>query len=71
MRLLTIHNLAYLQRLMAELRDAIDAGRLAEARRGGGPAPGRRAARGAVSDAEASRRSRPPAGATARRPTTR
>ena len=30
MRLLTIHNLAYLQRLMAELRDAIDAGRLAE-----------------------------------------
>ena len=30
MRLLTIHNLAYLQRLMAELRDAIDAGRLPE-----------------------------------------
>jgi queuine tRNA-ribosyltransferase len=29
MRLLTIHNLAYLQRLMAELRAAIDAGRLA------------------------------------------
>jgi queuine tRNA-ribosyltransferase len=29
-RLLTIHNLAYLQRLMAALRDAIDAGRLAE-----------------------------------------
>jgi queuine tRNA-ribosyltransferase len=28
MRLLTIHNLAYLQRLMSELRDAIDAGRL-------------------------------------------
>jgi queuine tRNA-ribosyltransferase len=28
MRLLTIHNLAYLQRLMAELRDAIDHGRL-------------------------------------------
>jgi queuine tRNA-ribosyltransferase len=28
MRLLTIHNLAYLQRLMAELRDAIDANRL-------------------------------------------
>jgi queuine tRNA-ribosyltransferase len=28
-RLLTIHNLAYLQRLMAALRDAIDAGRLA------------------------------------------
>jgi queuine tRNA-ribosyltransferase len=28
MRLLTIHNLAYLQRLMAELRDAIDEGRL-------------------------------------------
>ena len=31
MRLLTIHNLAYLQRLMAGLRSAIDAGRLAEA----------------------------------------
>jgi queuine tRNA-ribosyltransferase len=30
-RLLTIHNLAYLQTLMAALRDAIDAGRLAEA----------------------------------------
>jgi queuine tRNA-ribosyltransferase len=30
MRLLTIHNLAYLQRLMAELRAAIDAGRLPE-----------------------------------------
>jgi queuine tRNA-ribosyltransferase len=30
-RLLTIHNLAYLQMLMAGLRDAIDAGRLAEA----------------------------------------
>jgi queuine tRNA-ribosyltransferase len=30
-RLLTIHNLAYLQRLMSTLRDAIDAGRLAEA----------------------------------------
>jgi queuine tRNA-ribosyltransferase len=29
-RLLTIHNLAFLQRLMAALRDAIDAGRLAE-----------------------------------------
>jgi queuine tRNA-ribosyltransferase len=38
MRLLTIHNLAYLQRLMAELRAAIDAGRLpqvAAAVRGG------------------------------------
>ena len=33
MRLLTIHNLAYLQRLMAELRDAIDEGRLAGGRR--------------------------------------
>jgi queuine tRNA-ribosyltransferase len=31
MRLLTIHNLAYLQRLMAELRDAIDEARLAAA----------------------------------------
>jgi queuine tRNA-ribosyltransferase len=30
-RLLTIHNLAYLQRLMAALREAIDGGRLAEA----------------------------------------
>jgi queuine tRNA-ribosyltransferase len=30
-RLITIHNLAYLQRLMAALRDAIDAGRLPEA----------------------------------------
>ena len=30
-RLLTIHNLAYLERLMAALRDAIDAGRLAAA----------------------------------------
>jgi queuine tRNA-ribosyltransferase len=33
MRLLTIHNLAYLQALMAALRDAIDAGRLAEVTR--------------------------------------
>ena len=41
MRLLTIHNLAFLQRLMAELRDAIDAGRLAEAAAAvrGGAAP--------------------------------
>jgi len=31
MRLLTIHNLAYLQRLMAELRAAIDEGRLSQA----------------------------------------
>jgi len=31
MRLVTLHNLAYIQRLMAELRAAIDAGRLAEA----------------------------------------
>jgi queuine tRNA-ribosyltransferase len=30
-RLITIHNLAYLQRLMAALRDAVDAGRLPEA----------------------------------------
>jgi queuine tRNA-ribosyltransferase len=30
MRLLTVHNLAYLQRLMSGLRDAIDAGRLAD-----------------------------------------
>ena len=29
MRLLTIHNLAFLQRLMGELRDAVDEGRLA------------------------------------------
>ena len=41
MRLLTIHNLAYLQRLMAELRDAIDEGRLAQAAAAvrGGAAP--------------------------------
>ncbi len=31
MRLLTLHNLTYIQRLMAELRAAIDAGRLGEA----------------------------------------
>lgn len=30
-RLITIHNLAYLQRLMAALRDAVDTGRLADA----------------------------------------
>jgi queuine tRNA-ribosyltransferase len=30
-RIVTLHNLAYLQRLMAALRDAIEAGRLAEA----------------------------------------
>jgi queuine tRNA-ribosyltransferase len=41
MRLLTIHNLAYLQRLMAELRDAIDEGRLTAAANAvrGGAAP--------------------------------
>jgi len=33
MRVLTVHNLSYLQHLMASLRDAIDAGRLAEAAR--------------------------------------
>jgi queuine tRNA-ribosyltransferase len=40
-RLLTIHNLAYLQALMAALRDAIDAGRLADAAAAvrGGAAP--------------------------------
>jgi queuine tRNA-ribosyltransferase len=40
-RLLTIHNLAYLARLMAELRAAIDAGRLTEAAAAvrGGAAP--------------------------------
>ena len=40
-RILTIHNLAYLARLMADLRDAVDAGRLAERaaelRAGAGP----------------------------------
>jgi queuine tRNA-ribosyltransferase len=40
-RLLTIHNLAYIQRLMAELRAAIEEGRLGEAvaaaRRGAAP----------------------------------
>jgi queuine tRNA-ribosyltransferase len=41
MRLLTIHNLAFVQRLMAELRAAIGAGRLAEATAAarGGAAP--------------------------------
>jgi queuine tRNA-ribosyltransferase len=41
MRLLTIHNLAYLQRLMAELRAAIDDGRLPQAAAAvrGGAAP--------------------------------
>jgi queuine tRNA-ribosyltransferase len=40
-RLLTIHNLAYVQQLMAALRDAIDGGRLAEAAAAvrGGAAP--------------------------------
>ena len=49
MRLLTIHNLAYLQRLMAELRDAIDAGRLpaAAAAVRAGAAPWELAAAGA------------------------
>ncbi len=37
MRLLTIHNLAFLQRLMAELRDSIDEGRLAGLGRRRGP----------------------------------
>ena len=49
MRVLTIHNLAYLQRLMAELRDAIDTNRLpavAAAVRGGA-APWELAAAGA------------------------
>jgi len=44
MRLLTIHNLAYLARLMAELREAIATGRLAEvtaALRAGAPPTGR------------------------------
>ena len=41
MRLLTIHNLAYLQRLMAELRDAIDAGGCRRPRRPCAPAPRR------------------------------
>ena len=41
MRLLTVHNLAYLQRLMAELRVAIQDGRLAAAAAAalGGAAP--------------------------------
>ncbi|MGI8730945.1 MAG: tRNA guanosine(34) transglycosylase Tgt [Solirubrobacteraceae bacterium] len=47
MRLLTVHNLAFVARLMADLRDAIAAGTLAEraaALRGGAaPAPGRSA----------------------------
>ena len=70
MRLLTIHNLAYLQRLMAELRDAIDAGRLAAAaaaavRAGAAPLGA------AGGERRPSRRSRPPAGAPAPAPTTR
>jgi queuine tRNA-ribosyltransferase len=42
MRLLTIHNLAFVQRVMQDLRDAILAGRLAETARAlrGGAAPG-------------------------------
>ena len=70
MRLLTIHNLAYLQRLMAELRDAIDAGRLPEvaaAVRAGA----RRGSSRARERATRSRPSRPRAGAHARPPTTR
>ena len=67
MRLLTIHNLAYLQRLMAELRDAIDEGRLAGGRRRGA---GRRRAVG-VGAWMTSRRSRRAAGAPAPAPTTR
>jgi queuine tRNA-ribosyltransferase len=49
MRVLTIHNLAYLERLMAELRAAIDGGRLAEAAAAvrAGAAPGELGAVGA------------------------
>jgi queuine tRNA-ribosyltransferase len=48
MRLLTVHNLAYLARLMDGLRDAVDAGRLAEAAAAtrGGAAPWDLGARG-------------------------
>ena len=70
MRLLTIHNLAYLQRLMAELRAAIDEDRLAAAR----GAPSRDGAapwETGVTLRGRSRRSRRPAGRPARRRTTR
>jgi queuine tRNA-ribosyltransferase len=46
-RLLTLHNLSFMSRLMADLREAIDAGRLAEVSRrllaGGAPLTGTRA----------------------------
>ena len=86
MRLLTIHNLAYLQRLMAELRDAIDAGRLPEVaaavRAGAAPwelaaaaardrARRRAAAAGGRAPDARSRPSRPTAGRSARGPMTR
>ena len=48
-RIVTLHNLAYLQLLMAALRDAIDAGRLAEA------VTAARAGRAAVGDLERGR----------------
>ncbi len=74
MRLLTIHNLAYLQRLMAELRDAIDEGRLPrppprrapEPRRGSWPRRDERRGRRARRAAAAPRRR---AGAPRRRAT--
>ena len=42
LRLITLHNLSYLQRLMADLRDGIDVGRLSEVARAlrAGEAPG-------------------------------
>jgi queuine tRNA-ribosyltransferase len=69
MRLLTLHNLAYLERLMAELRAAIGAGRLAEVtaalRAGAAPwALGEwlRGASGAASDAAPARPGAPAGG---------
>ena len=68
MRLLTIHNLAYLQRLMAELRDAIDDGPPRRGRRRG---PRRRRAVGAGSVDELQGLRGAPAGAPGPAPTTR
>jgi queuine tRNA-ribosyltransferase len=56
LRLVTLHNLSFVSRLMADLRDAIDDGRLAEvaAALRGGAAPGRDARRNGPRDAERS-----------------
>jgi queuine tRNA-ribosyltransferase len=56
LRLVTLHNLSFVARLMADLRDAIDGGRLAEvsAALRGGAAPGTDARRNGPRDAERS-----------------